>query len=46
VGDNWIHYLRENCKSYNLIALFYFILSKLSKSNYLVGDNLVFCFTA
>ena len=42
MGDNLVYCLRENWKSYNLIALFYFLRSKLSKCNYLGGNNLVF----
>ena len=46
LGDNLISCLCENYKSYNLIALFYFLHSKLSKCKYLGRDNLVLCFSA
>jgi len=34
--------LRENCNSYNLVALFHFLRSKLTKCIYLGRDSLVF----
>ena len=44
LGDSLISCLRENCKIHNLIALSYFLRSKLSKCNYLGKDNLMFFF--
>ena len=45
LGVNLISCLRRNCKSYNLIGLFFYLRSKLSKCKYLGIDNFVFCFT-